>query len=315
MRRPVTFALLIPALWLAPLCLAGTAGAQQVPDPAVDLSVARPAYAAGTGPRMVIDGGHHNFHTLDGRFAPFAAVARNDGFVVEGGRGPLTAETLAGVKVLVISNALNAANDGGQWTLPTPSAFSPEEIAAVRTWVEAGGGLLLIADHMPFAGAAGDLAQAFGFRFSNGFAQRVRPGGPDYFSRADGSLKADVVTDGRDDGEAVKRLRSFTGSSFEAPPGARPIMVFPKGYVSREPAAAWKFDARTPTRNITGNLQGAVMVVGRGRVAVFGEAAMFTAQLAGPRQRPMGFNAPDAPRNRQFLLNVVHWLAGLLPAR
>lgn len=48
------------------------------------------------------------------------------------------------------------------------------------------------------------------------------------------------------------------------------------------------------------------------RVAAFGEAAMFSAQLAGPEQRPMGLNRPQARQNQQFLLNVAHWLSGLL---
>ncbi|MBX3479088.1 MAG: hypothetical protein KF842_01720 [Caulobacter sp.] len=300
-------------LLIAALCLALPAAAQQAADPDADLTVARPAYRAGTGPRLMIDGGHHNFHTLDGRFAPFAAVVRNDGFVVEAGDGPLTAEALAGVKVLVISNALNGANVQ-EWRLPTPSAFTPEEIAVVKAWVEQGGGLLLIADHMPFAGAAQDLAAAFGFRFSNGFAQRNTPGRPDIFTREAGSLKADVVTEGRDPGEAISQVRTFTGSAFEAPARARPILVFPAGYRSREPDVAWEFSDQTPEHDIEGQLQGAVLTVGKGRVAVFGEAAMFTAQLAGPKRTPMGFNAPDAPRNRQLMLNIVHWLAGLLPA-
>jgi hypothetical protein len=50
------------------------------------------------------------------------------------------------------------------------------------------------------------------------------------------------------------------------------------------------------------------MKVGKGRVAVFGEAAMFSAQLDGPRQ-PMGMNAPGAEQNHQLLLNVMHWLS------
>jgi hypothetical protein len=52
--------------------------------------------------------------------------------------------------------------------------------------------------------------------------------------------------------------------------------------------------------------------IGKGRVAVFGEAAMFSAQLAGPKKSPMGMNAPIAKQNPQFLLNVMHWLSGLL---
>ena len=63
---------------------------------------------------------------------------------------------------------------------------------------------------------------------------------------------------------------------------------------------------------IGGWLQGATLRAGKGRVAVFGEAAMFSAQLAGPNKTPMGMNAPNAKQNPQFLLNVLHWLSGLL---
>lgn len=54
------------------------------------------------------------------------------------------------------------------------------------------------------------------------------------------------------------------------------------------------------------------MRFGKGRVAVFGEAAMFSAQLAGPNKDPMGMNDPIASRNPQFLLNLMHWLSGKL---
>jgi hypothetical protein len=60
-------------------------------------------------------------------------------------------------------------------------------------------------------------------------------------------------------------------------------------------------------------LQGAVFTHGTSRVAVFGEAAMFLAQLSGAERRPMGMNMSNAAQNPQFLLNVVHWLAGMFP--
>ena len=44
-----------------------------------------------------------------------------------------------------------------------------DEIKAVKKWVNDGGSLFLIADHMPCAGAAKDLAAEFGFEFTNGF--------------------------------------------------------------------------------------------------------------------------------------------------
>jgi hypothetical protein len=50
------------------------------------------------------------------------------------------------------------------------------------------------------------------------------------------------------------------------------------------------------------------MKVGSGRLAVFGEAGMFSAQLAGPKGQPMGMNAPGAEQNHQLILNLMHWL-------
>jgi len=68
----------------------------------------------------------------------------------------------------------------------------------------------------------------------------------------------------------------------------------------------------TPTFPVGGWLQGGAVRVGQGRAVVLGEAAMCTAQLAGPQRMPMGMNNPLAPQNAQFCLNVVHWLSGLL---
>jgi hypothetical protein len=45
-------------------------------------------------------------------------------------------------------------------------------------------------------------------------------------------------------------------------------------------------------------------------LAVFGEAAMFTAQRVG--KRTMGMNNPVAKHNPQFLLNIIHWLDGVI---
>jgi len=58
--------------------------------------------------------------------------------------------------------------------------------------------------------------------------------------------------------------------------------------------------------------QGAFRTYGKGKVVAFGEAAMFTAQLAGPNQIRMGMNNDAAPENYQLLMNIVHWLDGKL---
>ncbi len=93
------------------------------------------------------------------------------------------------------------------------------------------------------------------------------------------------------------------------PKGATPVLVFGARSESVESKAGGKGESTAHKVPIEGWCQGAVMKVGKGRVAVFGEAAMFSAQLAGPKQRPMGMNAPGAEQNHQLLLNVMHWLS------
>jgi hypothetical protein len=89
-------------------------------------------------------------------------------------------------------------------------------------------------------------------------------------------------------------------------------MIFPENMASYMPQEAWVFNDSTPSVPIQGWFQGAVKELGKGRVAVFGEAAMFSAQLAGAERRPAGMNHPIAKQNPQFLLNVMHWLSRLL---
>jgi hypothetical protein len=62
------------------------------------------------------------------------------------------------------------------------------------------------------------------------------------------------------------------------------------------PEAAWQFSKLTPGMSASKMLQGALLKFGKGRVAVFGEAALFSAQVAGPARFPMGMNDPERHR-------------------
>ena len=130
-----------------------TATAQQIADSAYSPVILHPEYPAGKGPVVFIDEGHFNFHTKDGRYMPFAKLLERDGYMVTGYTGTFRKPELAKGKILVIANALNEVNTQG-WYLPTPSALTNKEIIEVKEWVSGGGLLFLIADHMPFAGAA-----------------------------------------------------------------------------------------------------------------------------------------------------------------
>lgn len=294
-------------------CLPLRAGAQQVADPDFKPPIARLAYAADKGPVVLLDEAHYNFHTASGRYLAFAELLRRDGYRVLPSTAKFSRKALAAGKILVIANALAESNQE-DWSPPNPSAFTDEEIAAVREWVNAGGSLLLIADHLPFSGAAEKLAAAFGVRFHNGYAaQAPSKFGPIVFRRSEGSLKDHLITRGRADDERIDAVANFTGSAFHVEKGGEPLLVLSEDAVSYAPSRFGQgLTNETPRVDIPGWWQGGVLRVGRGRVAIFGEAAMFSAQLGGPNRQPIGMNAPVAKENPQFLLNVLHWLSGLL---
>lgn len=274
--------------------------------PPIIISVDAPRFRRGEGPRIAVDEGHHEVHSLSTTYRPFATVLRQEGYRVEAYRAGFTAAELTGVDLLVIANALHASNVE-RWELPTPSAFDPEEIAALVAWVEGGGRLWLIADHMPFPGAADALARALGFTFHNGFAfTRIEGGyrgGPEDHRRADGTVLPHAVTAG------VDQVRSFTGQAFEAPRDADVLLTMPDACVLLLTRVAWVFDG-AEERPCPGWPIAAVRTLGRGRVAVFGEAAMLSARWAETPEgyRPVGFQAEEAVDNVRLLRNVAAWL-------
>lgn len=291
---------LLTSVLLFFLCLS-TARSQQVPDTLFHAPIKQARYEKGSGPLVLIDEAHHNFHTSTGRFRPFAILLERDGYWVAGNRSPFNAESLQDATVLVISNALNAANVSN-WSLPNPSAFTDGEIESVRKWVEEGGSLFLIADHMPFPGCNEKLAAAFGFTFFNSFAMKKKGEGPDVFSFANGRLKETPLT------HEVDPIYSFTGQAFDVPPTAVPLLVLDDQFELLLPQEAWQFSKDTPRLEGNGKVQGAYMHYGNGKLVVFGEAAMFTAQISG-RSNKMGFNHPQAVNNAAFALRLVHWLS------
>jgi hypothetical protein len=283
------------------------AGAQQVADTAFAPPVPRPAYKEGAGPLVLLDEAHENFHTVSGRYMAFAKLVRRDGYRIEGNPRKFSAASLKDARILVIANALNAQNAGGNWKLPTPSAFDSSEIAAVRAWVRGGGSLMLISDHMPFPGAMGPLAEAFGVHMMNGFAMQ-RTGatlgnGVIVHTRKSGALGKHAIT------KDIDSVKVFTGQGFRIERGT-PLLTINTDVVMLMPPVAWQFSDSTPSTSARGLLQGAAIPFGKGRVAVFAEAAMFSAQVTGPDRAPMGMNDPAAAQNPRFLLNVLHWLSG-----
>lgn len=283
--------------------LAAPAYAQQVVDLTYDTRVAAPAFPKG-GPRVVIDEAHRNFHTAGGRYKPFADLITADGFQVTAGTAPFTATSLAAVQILVISNARGEP--------PASPAFTDAESDAVRDWVRAGGSLLLIADHAPMGSAAAPLAHRFGVHMSatstlddkNYLVDRGNRGFIVY-TRESGGIAEHPITAGRNTAERLAKVMTFTGQSLKGPDGSVALLRLADS--ARDRVAG----SETETTSAAGRAQAVAFTYGRGRVVVLGEAGMLSAQTVGPDRLPMGMNQPGID-NRQFALNIMHWLSGLL---
>jgi len=244
---------------------------------------------------VCIDEAHYNFHTVEGRYKPFAHLLRGDGYRVKGFTATFSRETLSDCQILVIANAVAAANSGTEnWSYPHPSAFSREEINKLVLWIREGGSLFLIADHAPWPGAARDLGVVLGINMLDGYAkstssapwadmifgavheerwqkaaqaygvpyERYRP-----ILANPGTLARHPIVRGRSLSEQVDSVVTFTGHAFYASAGVEPILVFGPNAVSQSPLE-WNFEDATPEDeprfSVGGWLQGAALRLVRG---------------------------------------------------
>jgi len=326
----------------APAPAPGTPPAGMDTDLHYDASVAHPAYPS-RHPRILFDAAHRNYHLPDGRYRPFADLIRNDGYRIETNDRPFSAESLAGHDVLVIANA--RVPEGGEGA--SSGAFTEAECRAVAEWVRRGGALLLVADHAPFGGAAAPLAAAFGVDMSRGVTADPAHKDPDslnptfiLYTRDDHMLGAHPILEGRDASERVGRVMTFSGQSLRGPEGSTILLALGEAAVDRQQPTQAEMEAaiaaareqarregqaapqqvrmplRAPPAPAAGRAQGIAFNFGRGRVVVLGEAAMLSAQYVDmpPLNRthyPIGLNHPGID-NRQFALNLMHWLSRLI---
>jgi hypothetical protein len=305
----------IRALRMSALLLTGCAG--QKVDPAYTPHIATPDYSAG-GPSVCIDEAHNNSHTAGGLYEPFARLLEADGFSVVRLKTDFHAGIARECKVMVIVNAA-----GGKTykvfglNLPTrsrerrqESAFTPMEIDRIKSWVESGGSLLLVADHYPYGEAAAPLATSLGIDMSGGFTEAANVDSAHtrdrtrlVYSRANGLLGDHPITNGRSAAERVNRVVTFTGQSLASASGI-PLLILGGSAVDYVPVSGSL--RGQPAR---GRSQAIALNTGAGRVIVMGEAAALTAQVDN-KGRKFGMQLAGED-NELFALNIVRWLARL----
>jgi len=156
------------------------------------------------------------------------------------------------------------------------------EADETRRWVTGGGRLLLIADRDSSA-AVSELAASFGIGFADAPVRAAR------LRATDQTLRRHALVRGRHAKESPASVTVFAALTMRVPDHAEPLLVAADGAVL-----------------------GAVMRVEMGRAAFFGDPALFTAQIAGSDRRLVGMNARGSEQNFQFVLNVMHWLSGMI---
>ncbi|MBC7791309.1 MAG: DUF4350 domain-containing protein [Anaerolineae bacterium] len=173
-----------------------------------------------------------------------------------------------------------------------------------------------------------------------------------YFTRGNSLLADHAIVSGRDSTELVSRVLTFTGQSLSVPGDAAALLKLSSTAMDAAPQTRAEAQAqaeriarlrdslmaaraatpsagdtaialrlappeRVAARQLTsaaGRAQAVALEVGKGRVVILGEAACLSAQIIsipGSPPRKMGMNVPGTD-NRQFALNVMHWLSRLL---
>ena len=230
-------------------------------------------------------------------------------------------------------------------------AFAPDEITAVIEFVRDGGSLLLALGEPPWSGAGSELAAALGAEVRNAdtrppdaipgdvfesralqfvtpeileqIRQQANPNRPFHA----GLLQMDhPILRGRDESERLWMVWTYLSQSLSGPSGAVSLLDVPddaRDWFKDAPGGEWQ------TISAAGRSQALAFELGRGRVVVLADATMLFARVwhPGSSAAPMGMALPEdfaaqadasigpTPMNRQFALNVMHWLSGILDER
>jgi hypothetical protein len=267
--------------------------------------------------RVLLDGGHNE--EPDAGLADWKALLGTRGYQIDVHRSAITDSALRGVNILVIANPFpeprpvlvrKAAQEGRllRWsTAANKSAFTDGEVQTVKRWIDAGGSLLLILNHAPHGATVGALAAAIGIPTrsvettdSTHLDPPRTPIPLILYTRQAGSFGSHVITAG------VDSVVSYGGGSFAVPEGVCSLLRVPPNRVDREFIESTGTFQITPSR---GRSQAAALHVGTGRVVLLGQAAMVRSDPAVEQAELSGGIGNPHLGNRQFVMNVIDWLA------
>lgn len=279
-------------------------------DTEFDYAVEEPAYAIGEGPKILVDGAHHNFFIQWDFIKPFSDLAKADGYQIVVDRSKFTTDYLERFDIVMIITALpfdfTTKNE-----VTDEITFNQEEINSLFDWVNEGGSLLVFSEHAPFDQAINPLLNKFGLTSSIGttidtthYDKNIGRTGWIEFSTKNGLLNSEhPITQGRNPSARVNRVLTFGGSALSG-----------EGYsnILRLSESSENVMHATGVGPIgLGNSQGLAGTVGKGKVVAFGDSNGFTAMVfdigEGLKQEA-GMNLQEYDW-KQFVLNTLYWLS------
>lgn len=282
-------------------------------DTEFNSEVEEPAYEKEKGPKILLDGAHHNFFIQWDFIIPFTELAQNDGYQTIVDSLEFTPEYLKRFDIVMIITAL-PFDFTTQNEVTNESTFSIKEINSLYDWVNSGGSLLVFSEHAPFDQAINPLLKQFGIESSIGrtidstnYNKKIGNTGWIEFSDQNGGLKnKHPILNGSNKDEKITKLMTFGGSALTG-----------KGYTNL-------LELSETSENIIhstgvgpsgkGNSQGLAGKTGKGRVVALGDSNGFTAMIFNEDDgstQPAGMNLEEYDW-KQFVLNTLHWLTGVL---
>jgi len=250
-------------------------------------------------PTIAVDEAHGGASAASGFLKPLADLLTSDGDRVVPFTDSFAAGPLAAIDVLVVSADRNRIGD--------------RESDLVRDWVRGGGSLLLAAAAPASIDDDERLAARFGVDAGGGRVfDRVSGGAITTaleFSRSNARLGDHPILRGGGRAEQIGRVRTAAGQSLGVPRGAAILLKLSataREAMTRDDLESEEFAARQEAGiagsfsvPVGGRAQAVALPFGKGRLVVLGDPYLLSAA---------GLAVADAD-NRQFALNVIHWLS------
>jgi hypothetical protein len=279
-------------------------------DTEFNSNVEEPTYEKGKGPKILLDGAHHNFFIQWDFIKPFSDLAKSDGYQTVVDSLKFTPDYLEHFDIVMIISAL-PFDFATKKEVTDEITFTINEINNLYNWVNNGGSLLVFSEHAPLDQAINPLLNRFGIESSIGttidrinYNKEIGNTGWIEFSNKNGGLKNEhPILSGRNKEEKITKLVTFGGSALTG-----------KGYtnlleLSETSENVMHYTGVGPRGK--GNSQGLAGEIGRGKIVALGDSNGFVAMLFDEEdgsKQAVGMNLEEYDW-KQFVLNTLHWLS------